>query len=155
MIEPTAQAWVRVFDFGVGWGETGVILSRHDSNPYIQAEHRYNYVAQSFQSPIVFRLGQWWHFCLVNKGRAWNILENGVLSATYEAWYGVAEVELTNNFIGRSFWNSDRLLQGKIDEFRIYKRALSNKEVADVFAYRGVFFLCSCGMIWASLFEGL
>ncbi len=146
LIAPTAGAWARVFDFGVGWGEMGVILSRHDTDPFLQAEHRFNYVAQSFQSPVAFRLGQWRHVCVVNKGIVWSIFDNGVLSATYEAWYSVANVELTNNFIGRSFSRSDRLLQGKVDEFRIYKRALSTKEVADIFAYRGLLLLYLWGV---------
>jgi hypothetical protein len=149
MLEPTAKDWVRVFDFGDGRGETGVVLSRHSSNRFLQAEHRHDYDAQSFPSPNVFRLGDWRHVCVVNKGTAWSIIENGVLSADYEAWFGVTVMELTYNYIGRSFSYSDRLLQGKIDEFRIYKRALSRKEAADIFAYRGDIRSALHGFVWS------
>jgi len=39
----------------------------------------------------------------------------------------------TNNWIGRSQYNADAFLDGQIDEFRIYNRALSAAEVLALF----------------------
>ena len=39
----------------------------------------------------------------------------------------------TNNWIGRSQYGSDAFLDGQIDEFRIYNRALSAAEVLALF----------------------
>jgi hypothetical protein len=39
----------------------------------------------------------------------------------------------TNNFIGRSQWEHDPYLNGDIDKFYIYNRALSASEVSDLY----------------------
>ena len=46
----------------------------------------------------------------------------------------------TNNWLGRSQFggasSGDPLFNGSLDDFRVYKRALSQKEISDLFAIR-------------------
>jgi len=42
----------------------------------------------------------------------------------------------TNNWLGRSQFSSDPCFNGLLDDFRVYKRALSPQEIADLFALR-------------------
>jgi hypothetical protein len=46
----------------------------------------------------------------------------------------------SNNYLGRSQFNGaasgDPLFNGSLDDFRVYKRALSQQEIADLLAIR-------------------
>ena len=47
----------------------------------------------------------------------------------------------TNNWLGRSQYSGtassgDPLFDGSVDDFRVYKRALSQREITDLFAVR-------------------
>ena len=131
--------WSRVFDFGQGFAMNNLFLAQDDlSKLYLRVYSGSAGVAK-LSSPISYPLGAWRHACVVNQGRRWELYENGTLVAYIFSSIDLVPVDLTSNFIGRSNLEGDRLLRGKVDEFRMYNRALAGSEVANIFAYRGEF----------------
>jgi hypothetical protein len=73
-------------------------------------------------------VGEWVHLCGVFDGEMYKIYRNGVLAAaTVDSTMPQANVD-TTWVIGGSA-NQDNLMQGEIDDVRIYGRALSSAEV--------------------------
>ena len=91
-----------------------------------------------FPAPIV--LGEWRHVCIVNQGTTWTYYDKGGLvgiSPTSSSNY-LADSLLSPNYLGRSNWDGDRLLQGSISDFRVYSVALTASVVADLYAAQGI-----------------
>jgi hypothetical protein len=59
------------------------------------------------------------------------IYTNGVLAASRSGLTSLASVDTNVFFLGRSLFASDAPLNGSIDEFRIYRTALSAAEIGD------------------------
>ena len=135
--------WSRVFDFGQGFAINNVVLAQEDVSNFLVvlwlSGMDSSSTRDSLTSPVSYPLGAWRHACVVNQGRRWELYENGVLAVSKISNLDLVPVDLTSNFIGRSNLEGDRLLRGKVDEFRMYNRALAGSEVANIFAYRGEF----------------
>ncbi len=127
--------WARIFDFGNGAGMNNVGLARGDFNRLAF----FFYCDQGSEvvmlGPIV--VGEWRHMCIVNKGTSWKLYNNGMLAVSHTSNCYLSNVNTIKNYLGRSNWNSDKLLYGKVDEFRLYNGKLSATDVAVVFGYRG------------------
>jgi len=50
------------------------------------------------------------------------------------AAFRLRDIDDRNNWLGRSQWVQDLLMTARYDEFRIYDRALSESEVAALYA---------------------
>ena len=86
-------------------------------------------------APISY--GQWRHVCVVNHATNWFFYDNGVQVGSSLAQCNLSDVELSANYLARSNWGTDRLLQGSISEFRAYNRSLTASEVAALHANIG------------------
>ncbi len=81
---------------------------------------------------------KWYHIAVTWNGRQWRLYINGRLDSTFD---DDRTVPLENGimvFIGKSDENgwdpfSPDYLKGKIDEVRIYKKALSDKDILDLY----------------------
>jgi hypothetical protein len=133
----------RLFDIAVGESNNNVLLCRNGATTSLALFFGFPNNQQSLISPNPIVLGTWRHVCVVNRGRSWNLYDDGALAVSTTATSDLASVDLTSNFIGKSNWASDTLLRGKVDEFRMYNRSLSANEVSAVFAYRGTLWLVS------------
>jgi hypothetical protein len=131
-------SWSRIFDMGQGESSNNVLLAQ-DGSSNLNLTWFSGSTLDQLYSPNSFSPGTWLHACAVNQGRRWELYENGALVASKVSAVDLVAVDLTSNYIGRSNWNGDRLLRGKVDEFRMYNRALAGSEVADLFDYRGKF----------------
>ena len=122
----------RIFDFGAG-RSNNIILFRNQWSNVLQFDFYcgpgYGYFF--FPNPIIN--GQWRHVCVVNQGRSWSFYDDGVFAASQTASCSLSNVLLTSNFIGRSNWYEDSLLIGRMDEFRIYERALIHFDVDGIY----------------------
>ena len=128
----------RIFDMGNGEYSNNVFIARNGDTSTLYAEYWANDAERgSLESPNAIVQGVWRHACLVNVGKTWDLYDDGVQSVHATASFYLITVDLARNYIGRSNWNGDSLLQGKIDEFRMYTRALSSTEVANIFTYKG------------------
>ncbi len=131
--------WSRVFDFGLGISYN-VFLAREQTSKalYINFSCRKRTFHNIyFPKPIIN--GKWRHMCVVNLGRDWSIYDDGALAATATSICNMTDALLTSNYIGRGNWNfvSDPFLVGRVDEFRIYNRALSARDVTTLYGYKG------------------
>jgi hypothetical protein len=135
----SASTWGRLFDIGLGQANSNIFLGRFGNTAALHLEFWIGlYDAQSFDSPNPIVLGEWRHACVVNQGRDWTLYDNGTPNATFRASYDLPQVSLTSGYIGKSNWLADtEMLAGKVDELRMYSRALSAGEVADVYSSQG------------------
>ncbi len=123
-----------VFDFGTGAWNSVVRLFRSGSSSQLQLQYsNCGYTLYTFPKPIIN--GQWRHVCVVNQGSSWSVYDDGLLDASWPAYYycSLSNVKLTSNFIGRSnyFWAS--LLIGRVDEFSIFEKLLFPSDVTSVY----------------------
>jgi hypothetical protein len=67
----------------------------------------------------------------------WNVYVNGALSVQNRTTgvFFPNSVNRTINYIGRSNWDGDPGFNGNIDDFRIYKEALTQEKVSILFSY--------------------
>jgi autotransporter-associated beta strand protein len=127
--------WMRIFDFGNGTNnylfltpQAGVtsgksIVRYAIRNGGGEQQVNYNYT---------FPLNTWTHFAITQSGNTSRLYINGTLVATNT---GVtikpaALGSTAQNYLGKSQFTADPNLKAKIDEFRIYNRALTAAEIA-------------------------
>jgi hypothetical protein len=138
------HSYNRVFDFGLGAHDNNLLLARLGSSDTLSLFYNYlpNTNNEQIDSPNPIVQGTWRHFCVTNKntdtGRSlWSIYENGVLSTQTTRDPVLTSITLTSNFIGKSNWNADPAFQGKIDDLRIYSKALSAGSITALYGYQG------------------
>ncbi len=138
----TARAWQRVFDFGNGSSATSTYacLTTHQAlsapnSPQFEITTAGNTVRQFISMTTPAALAAGWHHLAVVLGPG----------TTYTGTLYIDKVSVgtntamtirpstlgatTQNWIGRSQYANDPLFDGFIDDFRIYKRALTGAEI--------------------------
>jgi hypothetical protein len=123
--------WQRVFDFGTGtWqflcltpkaGGGNLRLTLKDSINGKDAEYQVN-------APTL-ATGQWVHLAAVMKGNYMTLYVNGKpVGSAFDLQSSPAHFPATNNFIGKSQY-PDPLFNGRIDDFRVYAKALDGPQI--------------------------
>ena len=128
----TANPWGHVFDFGNGASSDNIILSNYESSRSIIF---YSYQGAAYSYYFVYssiNIGQWYHGCFVRGTIAWTFYNNGAQVGTLTSLLN--SVTRVNNYIGKSNTPGNTYLNGAIDEFRIYNVALTNGQVANIYA---------------------
>ena len=134
------DSWARIFDFGDGQQLNNILLAREGtSSTLILNFLQGSATSTSIISPLPIALGVWRHFCIVNQGYSWVMYDNGAQTASYWASWSttILPTVLTSNYIGRSNWNGDAMLRGRVADFRIYSQALSPQQVFAIFYRQG------------------
>lgn len=139
------QAWSRVFDFGVGSvGEVtgpqagvGPGLGSLFYTAQVGADldnHRTEVSGPGANTPGGTTPGQDFHFAVTwdETTREVRTYENGVLQNAFTAAVAMSAINDVNAWLGRSQFD-DLNMQGEFDEFRIYDRVLTPREVAGNF----------------------
>lgn len=125
--------WARLFDFGSGTGTNMFLVPRSSSGTARFAitssgaggEQRIN-------APAALPTGVWTHVAVTQTGNLGILYVNGAEVARNAA-LTIRPSNLgstTQNWIGRSQYSGDPYLDGAVDGFRVYSRALSAAEVA-------------------------
>jgi hypothetical protein len=140
------RSFSRIFDLGLGPGNKNVLLARYGSSNTLSLFYNYDGPIEQIDSPIPIAFGTWRHFCVTNKNTAagkslWTFYENGIVSLQTTRDPVLPQISLTSNFIGKSNWNGDPTFQGKMDDFRIYSKALSAKEIELLYGFQGWYLL--------------
>ncbi len=123
--------WQRLFDFGTGtWqylflspksGSNTMRLALKDAINGRDVEHQVN-------TPIL-AVGQWVHLAAVLGNDTMTLYVNGkAVGSAYAIAGSLAAFPATNNFIGKSQF-ADPLFNGRVDDFRVYGKALTGAEV--------------------------
>jgi len=143
-----AQNWARVFDFGHGTGATDPYFyltarASDTSKPRFgitDIGHGVNGV-QRLDSPSSLSADVWYHIAVTlpaGSPYTGTLYIDGVAVAANDAMtVHPADIgPTTENWLGRSPYTTDPFFSGWLDDFRIYKRALSAAEVAALAALR-------------------
>lgn len=147
----TICAWVefknlanyeRIVDFGNGDGDSGgmnVWFGREGNSnnltleSWISSAPDQNRTTGRLVAQDAITNGRIEFYCATISGNTMRIYVNGQLAAQKQG-NPIANVERTQNYIGRSNWCfSDPDFQGFMDEVRIYKRALSAEEIMQLY----------------------
>jgi hypothetical protein len=86
----------------------------------------------------VLAIGNWKHVAVVLSGGMGTLYVDGAPVSGPTTILRPADLgDIDYAFIGRSQFSNDPYLDARIDEFRVYRRALSPQEIAELVAYTG------------------
>lgn len=133
-----SQSWARIFDFGTNTSSYMFMTPRAGSNPRFRYAIR---TAASGGETLVTRnndvgTGSWRHVAISVAGNTATLYYDGQVVSTNNAM-NIRPSDLgitTNNWIGRSQFSADPYLNGRVDDFRIYNRGLSETEIQELYA---------------------
>jgi len=139
----STATWGRIFDFGNGPASDNIIAFIENTNFGISV---YDAGTQGNNYGIIPNANDnVWRHCVWVMTRnpstsvvTWNIYVNGALSVQNRTTgvYFPRSVNRTINYIGRSNWDGDPGFNGNIDDFRIYKEALTQEKVTIIYNYK-------------------
>ena len=130
--------YARIFDFGLGAENNNVLMALAGTSLSVYFNYRSGISTEILSSPNPIVIGTWRHVCVINSNKLWKWYDDGILSAELTANNLLQQTDLTSNFLGRSNWGQDAMFRGKLDEFRIYGKALTSQEVAAIYTYQGL-----------------
>jgi len=132
----------RVFDFGDNT-TTFMFLTTTDTSGFVRLVITTSgtTLEQRIQTSTSLSLNSWHHVALVlaaGNPHVGNIYVDGMLAASNAALtLGVHDLGITtSNYLGRSQFATDAYLNGALDDFRVYKRALTQMEISTIYALR-------------------
>jgi autotransporter-associated beta strand protein len=127
--------WMRIFDFGNGTNNY-VFLTAQAGTASGKSIVRYAIKngggEQQVSYNYTFPLSTWTHFAVTQSGNTCRLYINGTLVAT-NTGVSIKPAALgstAQNYLGKSQFTADPNLKARIDEFRIYNRALTAAEIA-------------------------
>lgn len=132
-----ARTWERVFDFGSGTGRYMFLTPRSGGGVVrfaitVDGGHG----EQAVNGTAALPTGQWVHVAVTLSGQLATLYVNGTAVGSNSAEFLPPwQLGGTNqNWIGRSQYSGDPYFNGRIDEFRIYRGALSAADIAALIA---------------------
>ncbi|MEX1048894.1 MAG: LamG-like jellyroll fold domain-containing protein [Akkermansiaceae bacterium] len=131
----TVGTWSRIFDFSTGTTQNSMYLTPRTSGNVVRFGLRVNGVAQNVEGTAALPAGVWTHVAITLSGSTATLYVDGIAVGTNTAvthepsGLGIT----TQNFIGKSA-STDPFLDGTVDEFQIYDRALDAGHIADLAA---------------------
>ncbi|GBG08563.1 hypothetical protein PAT3040_03150 [Paenibacillus agaridevorans] len=130
----TASNWSRIFDFGSGTSTYMYLSPKNGANSKIRfAIKNNNSSEQIIEGQSALPTGGWHHVAVTLNGSTGTLYVDGVQAGSH-ASMTIKPSDLgatTQNWIGRSQY-ADPYLDGRVDDFRIYNRAISSSEVTSV-----------------------
>jgi len=128
----TLSTWSRVFDFGTG--TSNYMFLTISSLNYPRFGIKNGGSEQQINGMSALPTGAWVNLVVTLSGNTGTLYVNGTVVAT-NTGITIRPSDLgstTLNYIGRSQFSSDPYFNGLIDDFRIYRRALSSAEVSSL-----------------------
>jgi len=130
----SSSSWNRVFDFGTGTDVNMFLTPQNGSTNAVRfaITTSGNGSEQQITGSSALPTGVWTHVTVTKSGNTGRLYVNGTLVGTNSSMT-LSPASLgntTQNWIGRSQYSADPYLNGRVDDFRIYNRALSASEVS-------------------------
>ncbi|HEX3030365.1 MAG TPA: M6 family metalloprotease domain-containing protein [Clostridia bacterium] len=125
------SSWIRVFDFGTGTTTNMYLTASNGSVPWFAITTGGNGSEQRINGTSALITGTWTHVAVSLSGSTGILYVNGteVARNTSMTLKPSSLGNTTQNYIGKSQY-SDPYLNGEVDEFKIYRRALSVSEIS-------------------------
>ena len=126
----TGRSWERIFDFGNGQSNDNILIAHFSTSTTI----RFDIYNGSSRTEVLevsnyFNNNTWVFISVTTVSGSNKLYKNGSLVSSNSTTYPSPNVTRTSNFIGKSNWQSDLLLDGQISDFRMYSRILSAEEI--------------------------
>ena len=124
--------WMRIFDFGSGTSTYMFLTPKNAANGKIRFAIKNNGSSeQVIDGTSALAAGGWHHVAVTLNGATGTLYVDGVNVGSNNAMtLKPSDMgSTTQNWIGRSQY-SDPYLNGRVDDFRIYTRALTASEIA-------------------------
>ena len=129
------STWARILDFGTGTTNFMFLTAQYTTTSPNAAKPSFGIRTpsvsdQSINSSLALTANVWTHVALTFSGNTATMYINGVVAGTNSAMtLTPSSLGLTTqNYLGRSQFSADPYLNGAVDEFQIYGRALSAAE---------------------------
>ena len=143
----TLTTWQRVIDVGINAGlnqntSAGTVymtfVLKDFSNNLGFSATKDGYSSAQLVSASSFATATWKHVAVVLGASGGTLYVDGVSAGSNSALLAPQGLgALDDAFIGKSQFSGDPLLDAQIDEFRVYRRALSASEIEALFKYTG------------------
>jgi concanavalin A-like lectin/glucanase superfamily protein len=126
----------RLFDFGTGTMVNMFITTDGDALRYAVTTGGHP-TEENLLTSGTLPLASWQHLAVTLAGATGTLYRNGTPVKSGTTTLDPAALGVTTqNWIGRSQYPNDHYLDGLVDEFRIYNRALSAAEVMELYGQR-------------------
>lgn len=132
----SVSTWMRIFDFGNSTTVYMFLTPSSGSTTRFAITTSGNGSEQQINRSGALTTGSWIHIATTRSGNTGTMYVNGASVATNTSMT-LSPSSLgttTNNWIGRSQFSADPYLNGAIDEFRLYNRALSASEIQTLYS---------------------
>lgn len=123
--------WQRVFDFGNDTAHNLFLTAKSDANT-LRFGTRNGGTAEQDLNTTVLPTGQWVHVAVTLSGNTGKLYVNGQLRDTQAITNHPSNFNPVNVWIGKSQF-PDPLLNGRVDDFRVYNYALSSAQITNVY----------------------
>jgi hypothetical protein len=136
-VKPTTlDSWARVFDFGSGTNTYMYLTTK--SGDLLKPRFAIKIgdgAEQQINAGSALPTGVWTHVAVTLSGTTGTLYINGVADGTNSTITSTPSAmgATTQNYLGKSQWN-DPYLNGALDDFRVYSRALSASEITQLAA---------------------
>jgi hypothetical protein len=127
-----ARTWDRVFDFGSGAGRYMMLTARNANGVARFAITVSGRAGERFvDSNAALPRNAWFHLAVTLSGRACTMFVNGaVVGSNPNLFHAPFQIgPMHQNWLGRSQHSTQPFFNGKIDDFRIYRGALTGEQI--------------------------
>ena len=131
----TVTNWTRIFDFGTGTTNYMFLTPKNGLHRHSSLCDQIRFITEQFiDGTAALPTGGWHHVAVTLNGSTGTLYVDGVQVGSNTAMTITPTMlgATTQNWIGRSEFSADPYLNGRVDGFRIYNRALSASEVLAV-----------------------
>jgi hypothetical protein len=129
----TVSNWARIFDFGSGTTKYMFVSPQNGANGNIRFEIKNGSTVKDIDGTAPIATGGWHHVAITLDGSTGMLYVDGQKVGSGAVNIRPSQLgATTQNWIGRSQFSADPYLDGRVDDFRIYNRALSAAEVSSV-----------------------
>ncbi|MBN1312751.1 MAG: family 43 glycosylhydrolase [Anaerolineae bacterium] len=130
------SSWSRVFDFGTGTSANMFLTPQNGSTNAVRFAITTGggESEQQITGSSALPTGSWVHVAVTKSGNTGRLYMNGSqVGSNSSMSLSPSSLGSTNqNWIGRSQYSADPYLDGQVDDFRIYNRALNASEVSSL-----------------------
>jgi hypothetical protein len=124
--------WQRIFDFGTDSTHNLFLTPRSGSNTLRFAITETGGGGEQQLNTAQLAANQWVHVAVVLEGDVGTLYVNGAVADTKTITVNPGDFNPTVNFLGDSQYVADPLLNGALDDFRVYSYALDADEIDDL-----------------------